>query len=222
MSKSNKKSLNILKLVPLILMVLSFIILSSKFKNLKIEDLLNFTPSNLYLAAGIIILIFSVKSVAMFIPLTFIYIASSIIFPIFWAIVVNIVGMFICMSIPYFIGKYSGEEFVEKLVSKYPKIKRIDNIKSNNQYIFVFITKIVGFIPNEVSSLVLGSIGIDYRKYVLAAILAKTPAMLAKTLVGTNLNDPSSPEFILSISILGIIFVATALLAWRYKEAMES
>lgn len=222
MKESNGKSFNILKLLPILFMVLLFIVLKSHFKDVSIEDILNFTPSNLYLAAGIIILIFIIKSVAMFIPLTLIYIASSIIFPIFWAIVVNIVGLVFCMSIPFFIGKYSGGEFVEGLIDKYPKVKRIDNIKTNNQYMFVFISKMVGFIPNEISSLVLGSMAINYKKYLPAAVLAKTPAMLVKTLAGSNLNDPTSPMFIIYIILLAIIFILTSLVAWRYKKGMES
>lgn len=193
-----------------------------KFKELTVKDILNFTPSNYFSAGLVMIFMFALKSIIMVIPLTVLYISSSILFPGFWSIIVNFIGLFVCMTIPYFIGKFSGKDFVAKLISKYPKINKINEIKSNNEWAFVFTVKILGFIPNEVSSMVLGSLGIKYTLFIIASVLAKTPSMVAKTLIGANMNKPGSSEFKISIAVAVLVFIFIFYFYWKNKDKIKS
>lgn len=197
----------IIRLLPLILMVIIFIFLTRKYKNISIDNILNFTPSNYFLAAGILIFIYGVKSVSMFISLSVLYISAGIIFPSFWAIIINLIGLIVCMTIPYFIGRYSGSDLFNKLASKYPKIDKTKQMEDENKWLLVFTIKILGFIPNEIGSLALGSMDIQYGTYITAAVLGKTPLMIAKTLLGSNFNKPRTPGFKWSIIVLIIVLL---------------
>lgn len=197
-----------------------FMYFALNYKEISVEDIINYTPSNYFLAVLIILLFFAIKSISIVIPLTLLYVSSSIIFPWYWAILVNLIGLFVTMTIPYFIGRFSGKDYVDKLIGKYPKVKKIDNIKGKNQWVFVFIVKILGFIPNDVSSIVLGSFNTNYKVFILSSVLAKTPMMLAKTLAGASINQSGSLGIIIGIIIAILVFIFTIYIYWKNKESL--
>lgn len=126
------------------------------------------------------------------------------------------------MTIPYYIGKFSGKDLVDKLISKYSKVNKINNIKANNEWILVFIVKILGFIPNEVSSIVLGSLNTEYKTFVISSVLAKSPSMIATTLLGANINKPGTPGFKLSIAIAIVAFIFIVFIYWKNRNTLKS
>lgn len=203
-------------------MGISILFFIFNFKELTVKDILNFTPSNYFIACLVMIFIFALKSIIMVIPLTVLYISSSVLFPGAWGIIVNLIGLIICMTIPYFIGKFSGKKLVDKLISKYPKINKINEIKSNNEWTFIFTVKVLGFIPNEVSSIILGSLDTKYRLFILSSVLAKTPSMIATTLLGANINKPGTSGFAVSIAIAILAFAFVAYMFWKNKNIIKS
>lgn len=223
MKKTDEKTkLSFIRFVPLIVMLGLFLFFVMNFGSISIEDIQNYTPSNYFLAAGIIILIYAIKSISMFISLSIIYISVSIIFPWYLAIIINLIGLAVCMSIPYFIGRFSGTPFIEKIKDKYPKAGRIMEIEEENKWFFVFLIKMLGFIPNEIGSLLLGSLKIKYRIYLTAAVLGKTPSMIATTLLGANITKPGTPEFTWSIIISVLVFIGIAIVYWKNKDRFKT
>ncbi len=220
--RKEMKLLEKLRYLPLIIIGILFIFFALHYKELSVQPILNFTPSNYFLAGIIMIFIFAIKSVSMIIPLTVLYISSSILFTWYWAIIVNLIGLFVCMTIPYYIGKFSGKDLVDKLISKYSKVNKINNIKANNEWILVFIVKILGFIPNEVSSIVLGSLNTEYKTFVISSVLAKSPSMIATTLLGANINKPGTPGFKLSIAIAIVAFIFIVFIYWKNRNTLKS
>lgn len=212
----------ILKYLLLIIVGILFIFFALNYKKLSIEDILNFTPSNYLLAGIIIVFIFAIKSVFMILPLTVIYIGSSIIFPWYWAILVNLIGLFVCMTIPYYMGKLFGKNLVDKFISKYPKVTKINDIKSNNEWSFVLIIKMLGFIPNEVGSIILGSLNTRYKVFVIASVIAKSPGMIATTLLGANIDQPGTTGFKVSIIIAILVFIFIIYIYWKNKDIIKS
>src|SRR5699024_5115612 len=132
-----------------------------------------------------------------------------------WAIIVNLFGLVVCMSLPYLIGKYSTSNLLDKVFNKYPKISRINDIKTDNEFLFALIVKLMGFIPNDISSLFLGSIKVSYIKFLIASILVRTPVMLFTTMTGLNvLNDEET-----RIRIIGmVLLISITILYFLYRK----
>lgn len=218
MKKEYKKfNFKIIRFIPLVIMLVSFIFFTINYR-ISIQDILNFTPSNYILAGGVMILIYAVKSISMFVSLSILYISVGIIFPWYYAIIINFIGLFVSLLLPYFIGKFSGKSLFHKVASKYPKVHKINDIKEDKEWIFIFIIKFIGIIPNEVSSLTFGILNINFKTYITASVLAKTPAMIATTLLGANINEPGSPGFIISGIIAIIILVLVFRIYRKYKD----
>ena len=58
------------------------------------------------------------KSLSVFFPLLVLYAAAGRVFPLSKALLVNLIGLVICESIPYGIGRLSGTSLAAKLREK--------------------------------------------------------------------------------------------------------
>ena len=85
------------------------------------EQILNWQPENLILAAVAILCFFVVKSALVFIPIMLPQLLAGHIYDRETAIFLNLLGLIVVMAVPYWIGKHLGSEKMEKLMKKYPK-----------------------------------------------------------------------------------------------------
>ena len=217
MTKVSKK----VKYLPFIVGIVLFAFILINFYDITAEEIVHYTPNNFLLAFIMMMGIFAIKSLSVFIPLPILYMSSTLIFTSGWAVVVNIFGLIVTMSSPYLIGKYTTSQLVESIFEKYPKISRINDIKTDKDFVFTFIIKLMGFIPNDISSLFLGSVKVNYLKFLAASVLVRMPVMLFVTLTGLNfLNDEETS--LLLIGVILILSLITLYLFFRkYKEELK-
>lgn len=206
----------------LTLVVVSFLLIFIliNFHDITAQQIVEYTPNNYLVAFFMLMGIYAIKSLSVFIPLPVLYVSCTLIFTSTWAIIVNLFGLVVCMSIPYIIGRYSASDFVKGIIHKYPKISKIYDIKKDNEFVFTFVVKLMGFIPNDISSLLLGSLKVKYFKFLIASILVRTPIMVFTTITGLNfLNDEES-----SIIVIGILLLISAIILYllygKYKRKL--
>ena len=73
-----------------------------------VDEVLRFTPSEPWLAAVIMLLLFALKSLSVVVYCGILYAADGILFPLPVAILMNILGTAVMVSVPYFIGRRRG------------------------------------------------------------------------------------------------------------------
>lgn len=166
------------------------------------HDILHFTPDNLFLAAIVIFVLYAVKSVSIVFPLTAIFISTGILFPIPIALLVTIIGLFICITIPYFIGRFSGKDLINTLTEKYPKIQKIQTFGISNELMTSYILRAIAAVPGDAISMLLGAMGIHYPSYVLGSMLGLIPLAVIQVLLGAYLDQPLSAPFIILFFLL--------------------
>ncbi len=223
MEKKKRSKVNkIIKFIPLIVMAILFIYFALNYEDISVEKILNYTPSNYFLAAIIFLVFFAVKSISIVIPLSLIYISSSLVFPWYIAIIINFLGLFITMTIAFYIGKFSGKDMVDQMIDKYPKINIINKVRAENEWVSVFIVKILGFIPNDISSMVLGSFNTGYKAFIIASLLAKSPMMIAKTLIGSSIGGEGGRGLVIALFIAILYIIFTLFIYWKNKETIRT
>ena len=94
-------------------------------RDLTVEELLHYTPESLPLAAAAFLALYAFKSLSVVFPLSVLYVASGIIFPLWMAWLVNLGGLAVCAAIPYWVGRVSGRELARRVVAAHPKAARI-------------------------------------------------------------------------------------------------
>jgi len=221
--KPNSKSRLILKRVTQIIPWVVMLVLTALFfiygRGMTARELLTYTPRNPYLAVLFLMVLFAVKSLIVILPIPVLYVLTGIMFDPLKAIGINILGAAVCTAVPYFIGSYSGNEAAEGLARKYPMIKQLGRFKGRNELFFSFYVRAIGFLPCDIVSLILGSMRVEFKKYMAGTIAGMLPGLIASTLIGDSINNPASPQFILSCIATVLIALASTLV---YRKVLKS
>ncbi len=187
-------------------------------EKLSVDAILNYTPENYFLAALVLLLLYAVKGVAVFIYGSILYAAGGIMLPLPLAILVNTLGTVIMTTIPYFIGKSGGMQKIERLSADHPKLQMVMDIQSKNDLFVCFFIRIVGLLPADMVAMYLGASGIKYSRYILGTVAGLFPSIILFSIMGMSIEDPSSPEFIISVAIDIALVIFSVVLFWLLKR----
>ncbi|EEG31770.1 SNARE-like domain protein [[Clostridium] methylpentosum DSM 5476] len=220
--KMTKGATRLFQIVPIVLLVAVIILCSSLVGRVSVADILNFAPSSYPLAALALVGIYAVKSMSVFFPLLVLYVSAGTLFSPWWAILVNLVGLFVCVSIPYWLGRLSGRGLTEKLFKKYKKAEEIKRFNLENQWFICYILRVINLLPGDIVSLLLGSMGIGYKNYLLGSLAGLLPTMLAATFLGSTILTPTSPGFLCSAAATVVISVLSILLYRRMQKKWKN
>lgn len=210
------------KLIPVAAMLLMGIVFTVVVKNseepLSVNTILRYTPDNAMLAAGILLALFSLKSLTVVFPLSVLYLASGILFQPMTAILVSTVGLAITITIPYWIGRYSGKQVVQNICDKYPKAEQIARYQETNVFFSCFITRIVGFLPGDIVSLYFGACDTAYGIYLAAGIAGSLLSILTTTVLGEKIQDPFSIEFVIVLLCRILVSLGAVVINYRLNK----
>lgn len=101
----HKKLVNFIRIILAAILVILAAILLYDIKNISLDTLLSHTPKNPYIAAIILLLLYAAKSITVFVPLIALQLIAGSMFSPFFALMINFIGIIICYTIPYLIGK---------------------------------------------------------------------------------------------------------------------
>ena len=206
------------KIAGLALLALSLLYLH-QHHHISAEQILSWRPENLFLAAVILLCLFSVKSALVFVPIMLPQLLAGHIYDRETAIFVNLLGLVIVMSVPYLIGKTLGSAKMEKLMQEYPKIKALLKVQDENEMAFCFMLRACCVPPADIVTMYLGASGVSFVTNVVGGVLGSFPSMVLTTFLGTNIRNPESPAFWKAL-ILNVAWVVLSGLGfWLFKKA---
>jgi len=215
-SKGFKRALNIFAVAFWALIIIACLVYKDK---ITVDSIVSFTPQNMIAAIAVMLVLFAVKSVSIFIYCGLLYAASGILFPLPLAILVNILGSLIMTTIPFLIGKKAGTGLITQLTEKYPKLKFLKDVPQQNEFFMSFFVRIIGILPSDIIGMYLGATQIRFSKYTLGAILGMLPQTVTFCIMGSKINDVTSPEFLISFcfELCLMIVSTTAYYLWMKK-----
>ena len=189
---------------------------------LSAEGIARYTPRNPWLAAMVMLALFALKSLSIVIYSGLLYAANGILFPLPAAIVLNLIGTVIMVSLPYRIGRRTGASAVDEIRAKYPKAEAIHNLRAKNDFLFSFLVRMVR-LPSDVASLYMGAVHVEYKKYLLGSLLGMLPHTITFPIMGMSIRDIRSPKFLISLCAeIAYILVTSAVYAlYRKKNQTE-
>lgn len=224
--KDYSKLIKILQIATGILMIAFVIIgiyLIQKY-NIKVSNIKNLSEylTGGALAVSLIIIGFSVvKSFALIFPPAVILSICGYVLPnYFMAVGVNIISIFLSLSIPYFLGRFTGAGMVETLSKKFKAIKKIDDFAGTNEVALTAVFKFAGLMPGDLSSLLFGAMKISYKNYMIGANLGNLPLVFAYTLFGYVLKNVGEQPWVVAIPI--VIIIVFVLIASLITKKMIS
>ena len=202
------------KYLPLILMAAFAAVFLLAARDVEAADILQWAPSNPFLAALFLIALYAAKSMSVFFPLVVLYLAGGLLFPLPVSLAVNLAGMAACVSVPYLVGRFSAAESVDRLREKYPKLEKLERVQQDNHFLFVLIARALGVLPGDVVSLYFGSMRLPFLPYLAGSLVGLAPTMVAVSIMGDNAANPLSPGCLIAVAVDGCL-VAASFLACR-------
>ncbi len=166
-----------------------------------VDGVLSYTPENAVLSAAFMMFLFALKSISVFIFSGILFAANGILFPLPAAILLNVLGAAVMVSLPYWLGRRLGGDVVGRIVEKYPKAAAFRQLQTGHELLFSFIARAVNILPSDIVSLYMGAMGISYRKYLPGSILGMLLSLITFPIMGMNIANPGSPTFLWSIGI---------------------
>lgn len=93
----------------------------------------------------------------------------------------------------FYLAKAVGRKFIIKY-GKYIFISEEDLIKQEkffvkNQFYFIFITRMIPFIPKTITSVISGIYNLNFYKYIAYTFLASYPTLFTYVYIGNNLGE---------------------------------
>ena len=191
-------------------------------RGLTVRELLHYTPESLPLAAAALLALYAFKSLSVVFPLSVLYVASGVIFPLWLAWLLNLAGLFLCAAIPYWVGRVSGAELARRVIAAHPKAARVREIAGRSELFTAFFLRAVGLVPGDLAGILLGAAGMKRRSYLAGSILGLLPGMLIQTALGEYAAGYDSPAFWLLCLLMLLISAASAVGYYLYVRKKAS
>lgn len=133
------------------------------------------------------------------------------------AVLINLCGTIIMLTIPYCIGRKAGGTAVNYVREKYPKVQEVQSMRVKSDLFFAFLVRVCR-IPSDVASLYMGSVNVVYKEYLFGSLLGLLPPMITYSIMGTSVSDIRSPKFLIALGIEILYAIATTVFYGIYRK----
>ena len=176
-------------------------------------------PQNQLLATGLLLLFYLLKSLTIFFPLLILEMSVGYLFPAPVALLLNFLGIWIVLTIPYWIGRALGLRQVNKLIRKYPKFQAMMKKQQNHSFFLCVFLRVISCLPGDLVTMYLGATHTPFFHNLLGGALGVLPGMVLATFMGINIQNPSSPAFWISVALsVGLAVLSTMLYYFYLKR----
>ena len=213
--QKNKRLITFLKMIPLIICMILIVLFLASGNDITVQTILSYTPESPFAAAIVILLLYALKSVSFVFPIGVLQIATGHLFQTPVALLINFLGRAVTLSIPYWVGRFSGSGLINNLQEKYPKIKGLCDRQEQNPIFISFLLRTLCVLPGDAVSLYLGAAGIPYLYYITGGVLGTTLGVVLSTILGASITEPDSPAFWLSASLMALMAIASVIIYLR-------
>lgn len=219
MSQVKNKLMTLLRFAPLVLCLTFMGVYLLSGEEVTVESLKNFAPNAPLLAVCFMLALYAFKSLSVVFPIIVLNALGGFLFSPVQALIVNFVGVVITLTLPYWIGKLSGQKLIHKLEEKYPKFSHIFGKGADNHFFLSFFLRAIFCLPGDLVSMYFGAISMSFGKYLLGSFLGMIPGTVAATLLGTSITDPTSSLFWISVALTVGVAVISFVAYYLWKKA---
>ena len=216
----NKRTLQkIIKYGALAIWAILILIVVVNRNKITADLIVNYTPSNLFLAALVMLLLFALKTMSVFFYSGILYTVSGLIFPLPVAVLVNALGLVVMIAEGYLNGRFLGSDLVGTVSEKYPKIVPILKLEDKRPFLFTLLLRMMKIINFDMGSMYMGATKAAFVPYAAASFLTVVPELILFAVVGKGISDLSAGNVFVAVIIYAAITIASMLLiAWLAKH----
>ncbi len=173
-------------------------------------------------APVVFVVLFTVRSVFVVVPVTVFTLTGGIAFGPVEGTVLSLVSMFFSAALVFPVSRALGRDLVMKIFGS--RLSRIDGMVERNGFLLIFYLRF--FTPFDPLSYVAGISRVRYRDFLLATMLPAIPSTAAYTYFGHSLTrvhsvmDLLKPEFVVVFLVLMLVLAVPVVIKLR-RDRMD-
>lgn len=164
------------------------------------EDVGRFIKSFGALSALIFIAIFSLRTLILVIPYWIMVVLGGNLFGSGYGFLYSMISVFVSATIAYFISKYFGKEFVQKLIKG--RLENLDEKAGTHGFKIILVMRLSSVFPFDVLNYAVGITRIRYRDFIAGTLLGILPETFSLSFMGSSLHNPLSGNFFAAIGLI--------------------
>ena len=168
------------------LCVVGFLIFTAFNEDFNITDFLELTRGHPIITSVAVIIAFIIKGFVVFLPYAVIAISTMQLLEFPAAIITVIIGTIVNLSVPYWTGRLTKDDWIQKILNKIPKARPYFEA-SDNLFLLSFTLRALN-LSNECLGLLFGSAGLKYIPYMIANGIAILPSAISYVIIGKDMN----------------------------------
>ena len=172
--------------------------------------------SSIFIAELIILGVYAVKAVMMVVPASLIYISVGMAFDPKRAVIVNLLGIALEVTVTYFLGKFLGKDAVEKKIRSTKAGDKFFTMLDRNRSAAIFLMRFIPAFPIDFSSLFMGAFDFKFFPYLIFSVLGIAPRVIAFTVLGEGIYELIPMKYIVLAAICAIPVVTAVLLVKKF------
>ena len=172
--------------------------------------------SSIFIAELIILGVYAVKAVMMVVPASLIYISVGMAFDPKRAVIVNLLGIALEVTVTYFLGKFLGKDAVEKKIRNTKAGDKFFTMLDKNRNAAIFLMRFIPAFPIDFSSLFMGAFDFKFFPYLIFSVLGIAPRVIAFTVIGEGIYEMIPMKYIVLAVICAIPVVTAVLLIKKF------
>jgi len=138
-------------------------------------------------------------------PVSALCAVTSAVFPSYFSIPINLLGLSVLYSIKYFWGTKVGANGVQNILQKSETVRYlVERDGRGNPWILALFRLVPGIPVNQVSKLY-GAMGFKYEYFLLLSLVGYSPLLASYTFIGRNVFNPLSTAFLLPFILLFLL-----------------
>ncbi len=154
--------------------------------------------------------VYLVKALVFVVPASLVYVAVGAIMDPLPAVIVNLTGIFIEISVTYILGRFIGKDAVHKMLSKKETGRKLLERDIQSKASVLLAIRAIPAFPIDFVSLLYGASGCAYLKYALLSVVGISWRVILFTILGDAIFSWIPMDKIILVVIclipLGVIY----------------
>lgn len=201
------------------LCIVGFLIFLAFNENFSIVDFLELTRGNPIITSIAVILAFVIKGFVVFLPYAVIAISTMQLLEFPAALVTVIIGTIVNLSVPYWTGRLTKDDWIQKILDKMPQVRPYYEA-TDNLFLLSFTLRAMN-LSNECLGLLFGSAGLKYIPYLIANGIAILPSAISYVIIGKDMNLIESLQSPIFWSAIVVDCLMVSVMVFYFKKKKQ-
>lgn len=165
---------------------------------------------------AILFIIYIIKPLFVVTPISVLAVTGGLIYGPIYGTIYTMIGAFLSATVGFYIAKFLGQGFVDKLL-KGRNTKIEGDIEKHGLSIMLFL-RLAFVFPYDPLSYAAGLSKMKYKHFIIGTVLGVFPEMFAYNYLGTSIDDLFSRRSLVALLIILIVALGSLLIKYKMKK----